>query len=129
MIRRYEKRILVASEHLDALAHVNNVRYLSWVQDIAQEHWNVLSPQFDLDGYWVVREHHITYKKPAVLGDVLIVQTYINNFRGPLSERIVTFSRESGESVVECSTQWCLLHSKTHRPVRIPTDVVDKVMG
>jgi len=39
---QYEKTLTVVTEDLDELAHVNNVRYLDWIQDISKEHWNAL---------------------------------------------------------------------------------------
>ena len=124
MQNRYTQEIEVCAEHLDDLAHVNNVQYLSWVQDIAKEHWNTLAPHFHFEGIWVVREHRITYKKQAVLGDRISIQTFIKNARGPLSERIVQFTRATTDELfVECSTQWCLLDPQSLRPMRVPEEV------
>ncbi|MGC6479760.1 MAG: acyl-CoA thioesterase [Flavobacteriaceae bacterium] len=124
MQNRYTQEIEVRAEHLDDLAHVNNVQYLSWVQDIAKEHWNTLASHFHFEGIWVVREHRITYKKQAVLGDRISIQTFIKNARGPLSERIVHFTHATTDELfVECSTQWCLLDPQSFRPMRVPEEV------
>lgn len=128
MSNSHEKQIEVTQEHLDDLQHVNNVQYLSWVQDIAREHWDQLTPAFDFEGVWVVREHQITYKRQAVLGDKIQVKTYIKNVRGPLSERVVEFRKAGTEQIlVQCSTQWCLLDTKNYRPQRVPDVVAQKL--
>ena len=128
MINLFEKQIEVSQQHLDDLQHVNNVQYLDWVQDIAREHWDLLAPQFEFEGVWVVREHQITYKRQAVLGDRIHVKTYIKNVRGPLSERVVEFRKSGTEQIlVQCNTQWCLLDPQNFRPQRVPDEVAQKL--
>ena len=40
-VSTYQKMIVVKPADIDELDHVNNVVYLSWVQDIAKEHWQI----------------------------------------------------------------------------------------
>ena len=35
----YEMEIRVTKDDLDELQHVNNVRYVQWIQDIAKVYW------------------------------------------------------------------------------------------
>jgi acyl-CoA thioester hydrolase len=35
----FKYQIKVTQADLDELRHVNNVRYLQWVQDVAEAHW------------------------------------------------------------------------------------------
>lgn len=121
-MKRYTTRRTVEPEDLDALQHVNNVRYLQWVQEVAQAHWeSVALPEWNQHYFWVVRSHHIEYFRSALLGDALVVETYVKEARGPFSVRYVEVRMaESGEKVAACTTQWCLLDANTQRPVRIP---------
>jgi acyl-CoA thioester hydrolase len=34
----------IVPEDIDFMGHVNNARYLGWVQDAVLEHWNSLAP-------------------------------------------------------------------------------------
>ena len=62
----FEQTLTVTSDHLDELQHVNNVQYLQWVQDIAGAHWQHLIRDNPTEfGLWVVRSHHIEYKRQA----------------------------------------------------------------
>ncbi|WP_435413529.1 acyl-CoA thioesterase, partial [Psychroserpens mesophilus] len=64
----FEKHITVSSEDLDARNHVNNVRYVQWVQDIAEENWIANTSTTIRDNYyWVMLSHYIQYKAEAVL--------------------------------------------------------------
>ncbi len=85
----------VTAAHLDELQHVNNVQYLQWVQDIAGAHWqSLIAGKTEAFGLWVVRSHHIEYKRQAKLGDSLRVAHTGRNHRrlyertqGPLLPR------------------------------------------
>jgi len=118
----------VVSEDLDELEHVNNVRYLDWVQEIAKEHWEVASKNAWKDQFvWVVRKHEITYYGSAVINDILSISTYIRENQGSISTRVVEFkNNKTGKLLVTSSTDWCLLDKQTFRPKRIP-DAISKI--
>lgn len=120
-MRIYEKSITVTADDLDELQHVNNVRYLQWIQDISKEHWELLAPQhIRQEVVWVVMNHHISYKRAAVLGDQLLLKTYIEGNKGATSiRRVEILYKENNQLLVESKTEWCLLNAITQRPTRI----------
>ena len=121
----FEQSILVEESHLDELQHVNNVQYLQWVQDIAGAHWQHLIRDNPTEfGLWVVRSHHIEYKRQAKLDDRLRVITHVELTEGFLSERRVRFFLEDSNTLVaQCSTQWCYLDPTSQKLLRIPEEV------
>ncbi len=121
----YQKTVKVTDGDLDALHHVNNIRYLEWVQDISEEHWGQLSkPEWDKRYLWVVRSHAITYHQPALLGQTLQLTTFVPEARGAISRRKVDMILEdSGQKIAECLTEWVLLDARSGRPLRIPEEV------
>jgi acyl-CoA thioester hydrolase len=121
----FKMRITVTDGDLDDLRHVNNIRYLDWVQEVSRAHWEQLSkPQWDGRYLWVVRSHHITYHQPALLGQTVELTTYVPEARGPISHRKVDMRLEgSGGKIAECLTQWALLDAATGRPTRIPEEI------
>ncbi|WP_445385192.1 acyl-CoA thioesterase [Robiginitalea sp. IMCC44478] len=121
-MKRFQKTIEVQAEDLDALEHVNNIRYLKWVQEISEAHWELLSAGAWRDTFfWVVRSHHIEYFRPVLKGEKLQITTYVEEARGALSKRIVEFClSENSEKVARCETLWCLLNRKSMKPARMP---------
>lgn len=121
----FEHQILVEQHHLDDLNHVNNVVYLQWVQDVAAAHWNYKATDQMKDDYiWVVLNHYLEYKRPALLGETLTARTYVQNYDGPKSERHVLILR--GETLlVQAKTTWCLLDKASQRPKRVPQEFAD----
>lgn len=115
----------VAKDDLDDLNHVNNIRYIEWIQDISKKHWQqVTTETIQKELIWVVRNHHISYLKSAVLGDTILMNTYIAGNKGPISTRIVEIeNKNTGELLVKATTEWCLLDAKTFRPKRVPESI------
>lgn len=118
----FELPITVEAHHLDDLNHVNNVVYLQWVQDVAAAHWShKATDQMKSEYIWVVLNHYLEYKRPALLGEQLIARTYVHNYDGPKSERHVQILR--GDTLlVQAKTTWCLLDKASQRPKRVPQE-------
>lgn len=117
----------VVKDDLDELQHVNNVRYVQWIQDIAKEHWEVrATPQLKEDFFWVVIRHEIDYKKQAFLDDELLIETYVGDTTFVTSERFVNIKNaDSGEVLVAAKSNWCLLDTSTKKPTKITEDLRD----
>ena len=118
----FQKTITVSKADLDQLNHVNNVRYVQWVQDIAEEHWLKNATEDILSNYfWVLVSHHIEYKSQAVLEDVLMLKTYVSKSEGLSSIRHVEiYNSTTHKLVVTSETKWCLMSMENKRPTRIP---------
>lgn len=123
----FKKNITVINDDLDELNHVNNVRYVQWVNDIAKEHWLLLASKSLLENYfWVALSHHIEYKSAAVLGDIIKIKTYILKSEGVTSTRIVEmYHADSDKLIAKSETNWCFISSKSKRPTRIPQEIID----
>lgn len=116
----------VGPEDLDHLEHVNNIRYLEWVQEVAGAHWARLTqPEWDADFIWVVKSHQIHYHRPAVQGEELAIETFVEEARGALSTRVVEIRlRDTQDLVATCKTEWCLLDKTRFSPARMPSGMV-----
>lgn len=124
-MKKYTQEVTVTEAHLDELQHVNNVQYLQWVQDIAGAHWkSLIANSKETYGLWVVRSHHIEYKRQAKLGDTLLIETNVALTEGFLSERKVRFYLRGTKTLVaQCSTQWCYLDPASQKLLRIPQNI------
>ena len=121
----FEKTVVVCKQDLDDLNHVNNIRYIDWIQDISKEHWKSrVSEQVDQEVIWVVKSHHVEYKNEARLGDEISIRTYIAETRGAISVRAVEMRLlKSDKLLVESRTEWCLLSAKNFKPMRISEEI------
>jgi acyl-CoA thioester hydrolase len=113
----------IVKEDIDFMGHVNNARYLSWVQDAVLAHWNTLAPPETAAKYlWVALKHEITYRKPAFIDDEVIATVVLEKVQGARSFYDTVIKR--GEDVLaEVKSSWCCIDAETLRPARIAKDV------
>lgn len=121
----YEKNLVVEENNLDRQRHVNNVQYVQWVQDVAEEHWEArASEEQKSKVIWVVIRHEIDYKKEAFLGDNISLQTYVGETTHVTSVRhVIIKNADTDKLLAEAKTTWCLLDKKTKRPVKISEEL------
>ena len=122
----FEKYITVTTNDLDSLNHVNNIKYVIWVQDIAKAHWEIASSEILKKKYfWVLIEHTIAYKIPAVLNDEINIKTFVLKSEGVTSVRQVDFINAlSNQLIATSKTTWCLLDALKKKPQRIPSEII-----
>lgn len=123
----FTKEVIVEAEHLDELNHVNNVQYVQWIQDIAKAHWDARSTsKQNEDFFWVVVKHEVDYKKQAVLGERLLLKTFIDETTHVTSKRkVIIESIDKKYVVIEGISTWCLLDKKTGKPSKISEELKD----
>ena len=123
----FEATRSVVSDDLDDLMHVNNVRYVQWVQDIAKSHWEAATtPLQQQENVWVLLSHHIDYKSAAKLHDEIHLKTYVTRSEGVTSTRLVEmYHKGTKKLIVKSETKWCLLDLLTKKPKRITAEIVD----
>ncbi len=121
----YSEKIIVPASAIDQLNHVNNVTYLQWCLDAAENHWvSKASKQFREDYIWVVLNHTISYKSAAFEGEELEIITWVEKSEGVKSERHYKIIRlKDNKTLIEAKTIWCLLNGKTHRPIKITEEI------
>ncbi|WP_367179746.1 acyl-CoA thioesterase [uncultured Psychroserpens sp.] len=121
----HEQELIVSEADLDSRQHVNNVHYVQWVQDLAEAHWLLKSSEDTRKNYyWVMISHHIQYKAEAVLGDTLLLKTYVTSSKGVRSTRIVEIYNATTQKLLTTSeTIWCFMSHETNRPYRIPETI------
>ena len=116
-------------EDIDFMGHVNNARYLGWVQDTVLAHWRKFAPpEAAATRAWVALKHEITYRKPAFLEDEVIARTVLESVKGARAFYHTVIAR--GEDVLaEVKSSWCYIDSETLRPARIGEEVARFFFG
>lgn len=119
--------IEVQASDIDDLNHVNNVRYIDWIQTISKAHWQqVAPPQMQKDFIWVVRKHQVTYHSAAKVNDSIRLKTAIIATKGPISVRMVEMrDNKTNQLLVTSKTDWCLLDPSSMRPIRVPNVITE----
>ncbi len=115
--------IRIVPSDIDFMGHVNNARYLGWVQDAVLAHWHKLAPaDAAAERLWVALKHEITYRRPAFLDDDVIARTVLEKIHGARAFYHTVIAR--GEEVLaEVRSSWCCVDADTHRPARIGEEI------
>ena len=115
--------IKVVAGDIDFMGHVNNARYLNWVQDAVLAHWNKIAPADEVASKaWVALKHEITYRKPAFLHDDVIARTVLEKVQGARAF-YTTIIKRGEEVLAEVQSAWCCIDAETLRPARLRDDV------
>lgn len=122
-------RIGILPADIDFMGHVNNARYLNWVQDAVVAHWNKLAPPDAVAHHlWVALKHEITYRKPAFLDDDVIATVILEKVEGARAIYETVIKR--GEEVLaEVRSSWCCIDAETLRPKRLASEIVARFFG
>ena len=125
-MQTFETTLVVTQNDLDELNHVNNIRYVEWVQDVAKSHWlSNASPEIINNYYWVMLSHYIEYKSEALLNDAIKLKTYVINCEGVTTTRMVEICNSNDKLLAKSETTWCLINSQTKRPAQITPEIID----
>lgn len=120
----------VQPEEIDGLGHVNNVCYVSWMQDAAVAHsseqgW---TPQrYHESGFgWVARSHFIEYRSPAFEAELIVVRTWVAEFQRVSSVRKFEIYRPADNALLaRAETNWAFVRFTDQRLMRVPPEVAE----
>ena len=89
----------VTTAHIDLMRHVNNVHYLQWLENVAWSHSESLGMRQEdytrLGHGMVVKRHELDYVAPALLGDRVLLGTWIVGLDRLSTHRRYQFVREA----------------------------------
>ena len=126
-IFRYE--LTVPDEATDAFGHVNNQRYIAWMQDAATAHsaangWP-MERYLAIGSAWVVRSHFIEYLRPAFAGERIEIFTWAGSLVLREGARQYRFRRAAdGQVLARAETKWVYVDLKSGRPRRVPEELL-----
>ncbi|KGD79055.1 YbgC/FadM family acyl-CoA thioesterase [Pantoea vagans] len=124
--------IKVRGYHLDVYQHVNNARYLEfleearweWLEEAEAFHW--LQEQ---KLAFVVVNININYRRPAVLGDVLVIDseiTQLNGKSGIIAQRVLLAGQET--VVADAALTFVCIDLRTQKAVALEGELRERLM-
>lgn len=123
--------IKVYGFHLDVFEHVNNARYLEFLE---QARWDWIEQHLDFSWFkrngvaLVVANININYRLPASLGDELIIDCQVSEIgikSGVLAQKIV---RKSDNALIsDALITFVLIDSKTKKALTLTEQLKEKL--
>jgi len=127
----FELAITVQPPDIDGQGHVNNVVYVRWMQDAATAHWEAVAPE-ELRSRvsWVVTRHEVDYKAPALVGEQLVVRTWVGEPSGATWERFIEVRRVGDDRVLARGRSvYAALDRVSGRPRRVDAELRKPLEG
>jgi acyl-CoA thioester hydrolase len=124
----FSARHHVAADEIDEYQHVNNAVYLTWLDRIAWAHSEKLGLSLEsclaLRRGMAVRHTRIDYLDAAVLGDELLIATWIVAIDGRLrcTRRFDIVRIGDAKRVLEAEVDYFCLNLDTGKPCRFPRE-------
>lgn len=126
-----QTHIKVRGYHLDVYQHVNNARYLEFLEEAR---WDGLEQE---DGFqwmtanriaFVVVNININYRRPAVLGDLLKVSSQVQQLNGKsgVLSQIVTLEPE-GQVVADAQITFVCIDLNTQKALPLEGELRERL--
>jgi len=118
--------IKVRGYHLDVYGHVNNTRYLEFLEEAR---WAIKENHFDFpvthnEGFgFVVVNTNINYRSPAELGDTLEIRTHVTK----IGSKSATFRHEiylagTGKRIADADVTFVIVDRTNGKAIEIGND-------
>ncbi|NRA61076.1 MAG: acyl-CoA thioesterase [Psychrobium sp.] len=124
-------QIIVRGYHLDGYQHVNNARYLEFLEEAR---WDCMSDDIDYFTQkkiaWVIVNVNINYRQPALLGQHLVFDTQISKLgskSGVVSQ--VIRCRETDNVIVDALVTFVLFDMKQNKALALDGQLLEKLVS
>jgi acyl-CoA thioester hydrolase len=127
--------LAVAPADIDAYQHVNNAVYMTWFDRAAWEHSAALGLPIahcvSIDRGMAVLRSVIAYQRPALLGDAILVATWLLPGESKLRvRRRFQVRRESdGATLARAEIEYACIELSSGRPVRWPAEFRERYVA
>lgn len=115
-------KITIRGYHLDAYQHVNNARYLEFLEEARWQYFDNISKEaYDEMGFsFIIVNINIDYRSSATLGDVINVNTEV----AKIGTTSMTFNQKivlegTDKLVCEAAITFVILNQQTGKPFKI----------
>jgi acyl-CoA thioester hydrolase len=120
----------ITEEQTDHFAHTNNAEYVRAMERCAWVHTEALGLSFEayqkIGAGCVVRRHEIDYLAATLLGEALVIGTWVDSNDGRLSMQrgFQIIRRADAKTVLRAMTTFVCVDLASGRPRRMPPEFV-----
>ncbi len=121
--------IKIRGYHLDGYGHVNNARYLEFLEEAR---WSILEERIDLKGFmergflFVIVNININYRRAAYMDDVLRIETALHAISSHSAVIEQTVRLKGTETVVaDARITFVILDNQALKPLKLEGELFD----
>ncbi|MCE2990582.1 MAG: thioesterase family protein [Aquidulcibacter sp.] len=125
----HEFAITAQADDIDFMGHVNNARYLNWLQAAVLDHWHKIAPAAEHTAtLWIALRHDIRYLKPSYVGQRMTIAVQLLELKGARATYRSTVKR-GAELISTIDSMWCSLNASNLKPRRISKALVKQLLS
>lgn len=123
----HSTHITVRGYHLDIYQHVNNARFLEFIEEARWQFFDefpLVKALYKRDLAFVLVNININYRRPAFVNEVLEIQTRVSRLgsKSANMEQVITL-QGTDTVVADATITFCVLDQKTHKSVALEGDI------
>ena len=134
MTSRFTSEIAVRPDDIDMFQHVHNSHYLDYIQAARYDQmvrcYKMSMEEFMIMGYgFVVKRAELNFKRPLVMGDIMLISTQVKNFEG--SDVIVEFeivNKKNDKVSCDGVMLYTMINLKTGRSEKITEEIQNRFL-
>ena len=129
---KFESELAVRPDDIDMNQHVHGSRYFDYVlaarYDQMERCYKMPMAEFIKLGYgWVIRTAHLEFKRPLLLGDLLVVRTWVEEMaKDSVLVKFEILKKANRKLSCEGYFNYTMINLKTGRAEIIPDWIVEK---
>lgn len=124
------RNLVVSWQDIDTHGNLTLRAFSNYLQESAWQHAKKLGVGFyelaQEDVFWVLSGLKGEIKKYPKWNDEIQITTWHKGYEGVVSRRDFIITNKDGEQIAAASSDWIIVNSTTHRPVR-PQHILDPV--
>ncbi len=130
--RKFDSEVSVRPDDIDMNNHVHTSRYLDYVLyarfDQMSRCYGMSMEKFTEHGWgWYVKSCQIEFKRPLMMGETIIVRTWLDSFgKTDALVRFQIFRKSTMKIAAEGSMVNAMISNSSGRSIPIPPWVIDK---
>jgi len=134
MTTRFTSEIPVRPDDIDMFQHVHNSRYLDYIQAARYDQmvrcYKMSMEEFLILGFgFVVKKAELNFKRPLIMGDLMLISTQVKDFIGPdITVEFEIVNKKNEKISCDGLMTYAMINLKTGRSEKIPEEIQAKFL-
>jgi len=119
-------KIAIRGYHLDGYQHVNNARYLEFLEEARWQYFDHISKETysEMDFSFVIVNININYRLSTTAGDVIKIKTEIEKIGNTSMTFIQKIHLDNTDKLIcDATITFVILNQKTGKPLKINSEL------
>lgn len=124
----FSHQLVVRFRDCDAMGHVNNAVYLTYLEEARFAHWRSLQNDATVPGVILARVE-VDYRRPAQFGDRLEIRIDLERIGNTSLTYLYTIDNQDGERIADARSVLVSYDYSTGKPVAVPEEIRRRILA